>query len=264
MFTNMFAQGNMLYYVVLGYAFQKGCKFTTVEFSPGDMWPMPVDPDASTHQDALKFPFEKIGTDGLEMMKKFLTSVGAPGFAGQTVFRSIIPFGAEISQAARNQDILRTRLHFVDARKVPVGCQTILLQKLIVDNLELKYFNKANGMLGELCDEAFFGATKMDLSHNIWAEHTGQYYYGLEIETSSHSGECVTAKKLCGDIDQKTNMWRSRTYPTVQVGYKGFLPEQFGWYMDNFVLVAGIGMTMQGSSSGVLYPLYIQMLGPRC
>ena len=153
----------------------------------------------------------------------------------------------------------------MDVHKFPVGCQTLLHHRSIVDNLELKYFNKSNGMLGALCDEAFFAAQKMELQHNIWAEHTGQYYYGLEVEASSHSGECVTAKKLCGDIDQRTNTWKStRSYTTVQVGYKGFLPEQFGWYMDNFVLVAGIGMTMQGSLAGVLYPLYMQMLGPRC
>ena len=263
MFMKMFTQGNMLYYVVLGYGFQKGCRFTMAEFGAGDMWPMPLERGAAV-QDPLKFPFDQIGKDGLDMMEKFLQSAGVPGFNDQVVFfRSFIPFGAEINQAARNQDIIRTRLNFVDVRKFPVGCQTILHQKRIVDNLELKYFNKSNGMLGALCDEAFFAAQKLELQHNIWAEHTGQYFYGLEVEASSHSGECVTAKKLCGNINLMTNVWKSTTDPPAQVGYKGFLPEQFGWYMDNFMLVSGIGMTMQGSSSGVLYPLYMQLLGPR-
>jgi hypothetical protein len=132
----------------------------------------------------------------------------------------------------------------------------------MVDSLELKWFNRSTGMLGTLCEEAFFGANGLGLAHNIWAEHNGKFFYGMEIADGHHTGQIVTAKKLCGDLDPRSNMWRARDGPTVPVGFKGQLPEQFGWYLDQFLLIAGIGMSLHGSSSGVLYPLYMHLSGP--
>jgi hypothetical protein len=194
MYLEMFGKGQLLYYVLLAWAFQHQCRFKTVEFKEtgtAEPWPMPLPPDSN---DNLGFPFERVGTDGLIVMEKYLRHVGAlsDGPAGMGV---VIPVGFEVSQAARNNDLIRTRLHFVSPERWPVGLQTILHNKAMVDNLELKWFNRSTGMLGTLCEEAFFGANKLGFGHNIWAEHNGEYFYGLEVADGHHTGQTVTAKK---------------------------------------------------------------------
>ena len=255
-FTCIAKDDMMLYFVILGYGIQREAKFANMSFSNdiGREWPMPL-PARGT--DVWMFPFDEMADDGIIMMERFLATLGLTNVDVGRTFH--VPLTMVVNKKTRNEDLMRTRMSWLVPDNMPSGTQCVISMPKMIEQISFEFFVQADLLR---CDECFFASFKLKITDNIWADHSGNFFYGLELQEDGRHGKTVTAKKLCGDKDPQTKIWRYRDAPTVPVGFKGWEPERFCWQLDGFSLVSGVGMRMPGVAGGHIFPLYMLLLRP--
>ena len=255
-FTCITKENMILYFVMLGYAIQREAKFTNVSFTgaAGEQWPMPLPAHGI---DVWSFPFNEMADDACTIMEKYLATLGLVDFDVGRTFQ--VPAQLVVNKKTRNEDVLRTRMGWVVPDHLPAGTQCVILNPVMFGEMSLEFFVQAD--LGK-CDECMFASHKFKYPHNIWASHAGDFFYGFELQEDGRHGKTVSAKKICGEQDPITKIWRTSDFMTVPVGFKGWTPEEFCWQLDGFSLVSGVGMRMPGVAGGHIFPLYMLLLRP--
>lgn len=214
-FTCIAKDDMMLYFVILGYGIQREAKFANMSFSNdiGREWPMPL-PARGT--DVWMFPFDEMADDGIIMMERFLATLGLTNVDVGRTFH--VPLTMVVNKKTRNEDLMRTRMSWLVLDNMPSGTQCVISMPKMIEQISFEFFVQADLLR---CDECFFASFKLKITDNIWADHSGNFFYGLELQEDGRHGKTVTAKKLCGDKDRQTKIWRYRDAPTVPAGFKG-------------------------------------------